>query len=153
MSAAHSWYPRSNAWPSAEKSPDSDSDAPIVIGDLLAPLELEPLLLVELLLLLEPPHAASNTVTAATAAVLLQALRVDLVIWTLLPALIASTCRRRTSTQTLCNSSAQFGEAELQTFAAIVCDVIVVALGCQGTACLDRFATARASRTALGRRG
>src|SRR5258707_5393507 len=29
---AHSWYPRSNAWPSAEKSPVSDSDAPMVIG-------------------------------------------------------------------------------------------------------------------------
>src|SRR6266567_4680177 len=31
-SLAHSWYPRSNAWPSAEKSPASDSDAPMVIG-------------------------------------------------------------------------------------------------------------------------
>ena len=31
-SLAHSWYPFSNAWPSAEKSPVSDSDAPMVIG-------------------------------------------------------------------------------------------------------------------------
>src|SRR5437764_1094500 len=31
-SLAHSRYPRLNASPSAEKSPDSDSDAPMVIG-------------------------------------------------------------------------------------------------------------------------
>ena len=31
-SLAHSRYPRLNAWPSAEKSPVSDSDAPMVIG-------------------------------------------------------------------------------------------------------------------------
>ena len=31
-SLAHSSYPCSNAWPSAEKSPVSDSDAPMVIG-------------------------------------------------------------------------------------------------------------------------
>ena len=31
-SLAHSWYPFSNAWPSAEKSPVRDSDAPMVIG-------------------------------------------------------------------------------------------------------------------------
>ena len=31
-SLAHSWYPRSNALPSAEKSPVSDSDAPMVTG-------------------------------------------------------------------------------------------------------------------------
>src|SRR5579884_1263632 len=29
--SAHSWYPRLNACPSAEKSPDSDSDAPMSI--------------------------------------------------------------------------------------------------------------------------
>src|ERR1022692_2400798 len=31
-SLTHSWYPRWNAWPSAEKSPVSDSEAPIRIG-------------------------------------------------------------------------------------------------------------------------
>src|SRR5215472_8425902 len=31
-SLAHSSYPRLNAWPSAEKSPVRDSDAPMVIG-------------------------------------------------------------------------------------------------------------------------
>src|SRR5205823_13224294 len=65
-SLAHSWYPRSNAWPSAEKSPVSDSDAPMVIGPVAwlvaagAPLEV-----------LELVHAASalspRTVTAGLA--------------------------------------------------------------------------------------
>src|SRR4029077_3399589 len=31
-SLAHSWYPSLNAWPSAEKSPVRDSDAPMLIG-------------------------------------------------------------------------------------------------------------------------
>src|SRR5215470_6536067 len=31
-SLAHSWYPFLNAWPSAEKSPVRDSDAPMVRG-------------------------------------------------------------------------------------------------------------------------
>src|SRR2546429_10013440 len=65
-SLAHSWYPRSNAWPSAEKSPVSDSDAPMVIGPVAwlvaagAPLEV-----------LELVHAARalspSTVTAGMA--------------------------------------------------------------------------------------
>src|SRR5260370_40449528 len=33
---AHSWYPLSNAWPSAEKSPVMDSDAPRVMGLVVA---------------------------------------------------------------------------------------------------------------------
>src|SRR5437868_14774115 len=62
-SFAHSLYPFSNARPSAEKSPVSDSDAPIVIGaselldELVPPLEL---LLVQ----------AARTPTQSTAAAL-----------------------------------------------------------------------------------
>src|SRR5215472_8550086 len=39
ISAAHRLYPRSKAWPSSEKSPDSDKDAPMSSGpeDLLLP--------------------------------------------------------------------------------------------------------------------
>ena len=66
-SLAHSSYPFSNAWPSAEKSPVSDSDAPMVIvpvGRLVeagvAPLEL--LELVHAVRALRP-----STVTAARA--------------------------------------------------------------------------------------
>ena len=67
--------PRWNAWPSAEKSPDSDSEVPIVIGLALALLEAllaelvappPPLLLLELLPFEELPQAAT-TMTAPSA--------------------------------------------------------------------------------------
>ena len=59
----HSWYPRWNATPSAEKSPVSDSDAPIRIGGL------EPAVLPDALLdgLLLPQAASTAAVSAATA--------------------------------------------------------------------------------------
>jgi hypothetical protein len=59
-SLAQSSYPRWNAWPSAEKSPVSDSEAPIRIGDLLVLLALPP----PLLLLLQ---ATTPTARAAAA--------------------------------------------------------------------------------------
>jgi len=34
-SLCHSWYPRWKAWPSEEKAPVSDSEAPMTIGDSL----------------------------------------------------------------------------------------------------------------------
>ena len=59
-SAAQSSYPRWNACPSAEKSPESDSEAPIVIGDEAADPVAEPKNATD------RPMAAPMTATAAT---------------------------------------------------------------------------------------
>src|SRR6266851_5775911 len=63
-SLAHSWYPLSNAWPSAEKSPVRDSDAPMVMGLVVAlpagaGLLLEPLALVQAARTLSPSTATA----------------------------------------------------------------------------------------------
>ena len=60
----HSWYPRWNATPSAEKSPVSDSDAPIRIGG-SEPAVLPDALPAGLLL----PQAASTAAASAATAV------------------------------------------------------------------------------------
>src|SRR5919201_2015244 len=59
-SLAHSWYPFLNAWPSAEKSPFRDSDAPMVIGAVEPPGEAGVLELVEFV-------QAARTLRASTA--------------------------------------------------------------------------------------
>jgi hypothetical protein len=78
-SATQSLYPRSNACPSAEKSPESDREVPIVIGlplalpDELAALLAEvvapppPLLLLAELLPFEELPQAATTMTAPSA--------------------------------------------------------------------------------------
>ena len=124
---------------------------PIVTGDLLAEL-LEPPELLALLeldadpelaleeLLLEPPHPASNTAIAATAtAIPVQALRLDPLIWTFSSQRslrrLADTERLRTPAGN--NTFVPFRGPALQTFAAIVCDVIVATVRCQGKTCWD----------------
>ena len=70
----------------------------------------------------------------------------------LLPAVITSICGHRTRAQHGCNRLRAVPPTGLQTFAAIVCDVIVVTVRCQGKTCCDLLCHAAARPSIRGSR-
>ena len=68
----------------------------------------------------------------------------------LLPAVITSICGHRTRAQHGCNRLRAVPPTGLQTFAAIVCDVIVVTVRCQGKTCWDLLYQAAARPSIRG---